>query len=102
MCSHLKISVIGYILILFHHQRVDDWVSALPDHYVALLFQNVWPVHTFRQQHYTQCNEEGKYACSMSPGITLMIKAASPELILIQQGKRKISRCVKRWTHVIV
>lgn len=60
MGSHLKIGVIGHILILLRHQHVDDWVSAFPDHYVALLLQNLWPAQsTPRQQHYTQCNEEG-------------------------------------------
>lgn len=55
MGSHLKIGVIGHILILLRHQHVDDWVSAFPDHYVALLLQNLWPAQsTPRQQHYTQ------------------------------------------------
>lgn len=58
--SHLKISVIGHILILFRHQHVDYWVSAFPDHNTAFLLQNLWPAQsTFRQPHYTQCNEEG-------------------------------------------
>lgn len=60
MGSHLKIRVIGHILILLGHQHVYDWVSAFPDHYAALLFQNLWPAHSaFRQQHYTQYNKEG-------------------------------------------
>lgn len=59
MGSHLKISVIGHVLILLRHQHVNDWVSAFPDHYVALLLQNLWPAHsTFSKQHYAQCNEE--------------------------------------------
>lgn len=59
MGSHLKLGVIGHILILLLHQHVNDRVSAFLDHNATLLLQNLWPACiTFRQEPYNEepCN----------------------------------------------
>lgn len=94
MGSHLKLGVIGHILILLRHQHVNDRVSAFLDHYVTLLLQNLWPAHiTFRQEHYKD------KPCSLI--FIIMIKTRSPALILIQQDTKNKSwheKKKRRWT----